>query len=77
MSQLHSAIHFGGAHALEISYLTACDHARVTRRCTTNESLHKNMFADEAAIRAHSDRASDNPDRRRAMRAGWMTTGLA
>jgi hypothetical protein len=33
----------GGARALEISYLTGCDDALVTHRCTTIESYNENM----------------------------------
>jgi hypothetical protein len=35
----------GGAQALEISYLTGCDDALVTHRCTTTEPYYENMRA--------------------------------
>jgi hypothetical protein len=57
----------GGAHALEISYLTGCDDALVTHRYTTTESFHKNMLAD---------RAVEKPDRRSLARVAWLTPGL-
>ncbi len=77
--QVHSAIHLVGV-ALEISHLPAYDRARVTHRYTTNESLHENMFAGEAAIGAHAGRAGradDNPDGRRVTRVVRITPGLA